>query len=147
MRALLLTLALCGTTLAAQGPERELRALLGEFLAGAASDVSVHERFWADDLIYTSAMGQVRSKAEILKSMRAAAPPTAGDVKTTYSAEDVTVRLHGENMAVVNFRLVGKTEKDGAVETARYRNTGTFLRRDGRWQVVAWQATRQQEQE
>jgi hypothetical protein len=45
-------------------------------------------------------------------------------------------------MAVVAFRLVGRTEKDGAVETARYRNTGTFLKHDGRWQVVAWQATR-----
>ena len=27
-------------------------------------------------------------------------------------------------------------------QTLNYFNTGTFLRRDGLWQVVAWQATR-----
>jgi ribonuclease BN (tRNA processing enzyme) len=31
------------------------------------------------------------------------------------------------------------------VETARYLNTGTFVKRDGRWRVVAWQATRMAE--
>jgi len=47
--------------------------------------------------------------------------------------------------AVVNFKLVAKTEKDGKTETANYRNTGTFRRRDGQWQVVAWQATKIEE--
>lgn len=142
MRTLLLAVAVLTAGLQAQSPEQEIRALLDEFLAGAASDASVHERFWADDLIYTSATGQVRSKPDIMKAMRAAPTPKPDDPKVSYSAEDVTVRFHGDSMAVVNFRLAGRTERDGAVETARYRNTGTFLRRDGRWQVVAWQATR-----
>jgi hypothetical protein len=44
---------------------------------------------------------------------------------------------------IVAFRLVGNTTHvDGKVETAQYRNTGTFLRRNGRWQAVAWQATK-----
>jgi hypothetical protein len=42
----------------------------------------------------------------------------------------------------VAFRLVGTTTKDGKTEVSRYLNTGTFLKRDGKWQVVAWQATK-----
>ena len=44
--------------------------------------------------------------------------------------------------AVVAFRLVGKTNKTGKTETANYFNTGTFVKRDGKWQAVAWQATK-----
>jgi hypothetical protein len=43
---------------------------------------------------------------------------------------------------VVNFRLVQHNEKDGKQETNYFRNTGTFLKRNGKWQVVAWQATK-----
>jgi hypothetical protein len=44
---------------------------------------------------------------------------------------------------IVAFRVEGRTEQsDGKVEQAHYRNTGTFLRRNGRWQAVAWQATK-----
>ena len=42
----------------------------------------------------------------------------------------------------VNFRLVQHNEKDGKQETNYFRNTGTFLKRNGKWQVVAWQATK-----
>jgi len=30
----------------------------------------------------------------------------------------------------------------GKAETVYFRNTGTFLKRNGKWQAVAWQATR-----
>ena len=39
------------------------------------------------------------------------------------------------------FRLVGTTTSAAAVGVSNYLNTGTFLKRDGRWQVVTWQAT------
>jgi putative cell wall-binding protein len=36
----------------------ELTKLLNEFLAGASrNDAAVHDRFWADDLIYTRSTG------------------------------------------------------------------------------------------
>jgi hypothetical protein len=44
--------------------------------------------------------------------------------------------------AVVNFRLVMHNVNQSKTETTYYRNTGTFLKREGRWQAVAWQATR-----
>jgi len=82
----------------------------------------------------------VITKAEILKSLENAKP--AEENKTTYSAEDLTVHDYGDT-AVIAFRLVARTEhSDGKVETGYYRNTGVFVRRNARWQVVAWQATK-----
>src|SRR5262249_61648684 len=51
------------------GPGEEVSSLLNAFLANV-DDPAVHERFWADDLVYVSAAGVLRSKAAILESMR-----------------------------------------------------------------------------
>jgi hypothetical protein len=120
----------------------ELTKLLEDFLAGASrNDAAMHDRFWAEDLIYTSSAGRRVGKADILKDVRSAPAPKPGDPKTTFSAADVRIQQYG-NTAIVAFRLVGTTERDGKTEVANYLNTGTFLKRDGRWQVVSWQATR-----
>jgi ketosteroid isomerase-like protein len=117
-----------------------LTTLLEEFLAGASrDDVAVHQRFWADELIYTTSSGLRKDKADILGELRSAARPAP---TTTYTSEDVRIRQYGDT-AIVAFRLVGTTaRKGGGTEVQRYLNTGTFLKRDGRWQAVAWQATR-----
>jgi ketosteroid isomerase-like protein len=120
----------------------ELAKLLNEFLVGASrNDAAVHDRFWADDLIYTGSGGRRRGKAEIMKDVRSAPAPKPGDAKTTYTAEDVRIQQYG-NTAIVAFRLVASTEKDGKTDVANYLNTGTFLKRKGKWQVVSWQATK-----
>lgn len=120
----------------------ELTKLLNEFLAGASrNDVAMHDRFWADDVIYTGSAGRRRGKADIMKDVRSAPAPKPGDAKTTYTAEDVRIQQYG-NTAIVAFRLVGTTEKDGKAEVAKYLNSGTFLKRNGKWQVVNWQATK-----
>ena len=118
-----------------------MTALLHEFLSGVSkNDNSVYDRFFADDLIYTRSAGVTITKADILKSLDEPSPPDAP--KTAYDSDDITVHAYG-NMAVLNFRLIQHTtDKDGKTETHYYRNTGTFLKRNGRWQVVAWQATR-----
>ena len=120
-----------------------LQAMLRDFLIGAAkNDPAAHDRFWADDLIYTSAKGIVKTKAEIMKSVREeAAKPVDSNAKATYDAEDVTVRDFGD-FAVMNFRLVAHIEEQGKKETSYYRNTGTFANRNGEWRVVGWQATK-----
>jgi len=120
---------------------QEVTALLRGFMQAAGrGDREVFDKFFADDVIYTRATGVVITKADIMASLKNPTPESAG--KTTYSAEDITVHEHGD-MVVVAFRLVGRTEAgNGKVETAYYRNTGTFLRHERRWQVVAWQATK-----
>ena len=115
---------------------RQLTAQLHDFLANSG-DRDVHAEFWAEDLVYTSSAGLRFGKREILSGFDE--PQTDNDEPAVvYSGEDVNVRLFGD-MAVVTFRLIG-TPSDGSV-IKRYYNTGTFLKRDGRWQAVAWQAT------
>jgi hypothetical protein len=119
----------------------ELTQLLRDFLAGAGTDVAVHERFWADDLIYTGSSGRRVGKADILRDMKSAPPPKPDDPKVTFDAEDIRIQQYGET-AVVAFRLVQRSEKDGKVEINKFLNTGTFVKRNGKWQAVAWQATK-----
>ena len=112
----------------------ELTKLLNDFLDGASKNsAAMHDRFWAEDLIYTGSAGRRVSKADIMKDVRASTEPS----KTVYTAEDVRINQYGDT-AIVAFRLVGTTGK----EVANYLNSGTFLKRDGKWQVVNWQATR-----
>ncbi|HWS90699.1 MAG TPA: nuclear transport factor 2 family protein [Pyrinomonadaceae bacterium] len=119
-----------------------LTGLLNEFLAGTSrNDAAVHERFWAEDLIYTGSSGRRVGKADIIRDVRSTPAPKAGDPQTVFTAEDVRIQQYGDT-AVVAFRLVGTTARGGANEVAKFLNTGTFLKRGGRWQAVSWQATR-----
>lgn len=120
----------------------ELTRMLNEFLAGAGgSDPAVHDRFWADDVIYTRSAGVRTTKAEIMKGLSSAAAPKSGDPVTVYTAEDVLIRQYGD-MAIVAFRLVSNTTRaDGTRTVGNNLNTGVFLKRKGKWQVVAWQST------
>jgi hypothetical protein len=121
----------------------QLTLLLNEFLAGASvNDAAAHERFWADDLVYTSSGGERFGKQHILDGLRAeeAETPETNEPAVVYSAEDVRIRLY-DDMAVVAFRLLGTVRGDPAAVT-QYLNTGTFQKRAGEWRAVAWQATR-----
>ena len=115
--------------------------MLKDFLAGASrNDIAAHEKFWADDLIYTGSAGRRVGKADILRDVRKEGPSKPGDELTVYTAEDIRIQQYGET-AIVAFRLVGTTEKGGKTEVKNYLNSGTFLKRKGKWQVVNWQAT------
>ena len=135
----------CSAFAFAQAPAPDAAALTGllnEFLAGAGrNDPSVHERFWAEDLIYTGSSGRRVGKADIMRDVRSAPAPKAGDPQTVFTAEDVRIQQYGD-AAVVAFRLVGTTARGGATEVSKFLNTGTFLKRGGKWQVVSWQATK-----
>ena len=149
----LVLLATCATVAAhavdpATADERtraEITALLTHFLSPEQNPTrAAHELFWADDLVYTSSAGKVTTKAEILKSFDEAPkvePGKAPEPEPVYSAEEILVRSYGEKgeMAALTFRLVARSA-DGT--TQLYRNSGTFLYRDGKWQAITWQATK-----
>ena len=133
-------LLLLATAVSAQtAPDAgELTKLLNDFLAGASrNDVAVHERFWADDLIYTRSAGRRVNKAEVMHDVRTTPAPKPTDPKTIYTAEDIRIQQYGDT-AVVAFRLGATTEKN----VANLLNSGTFVKRNGKWQVVNWQSTR-----
>lgn len=120
---------------------RELAGLLREFLDNAArGDRAGFEKFFADGVIYTRSTGVVINKRQILEGIERLKP--TDESKTTYTAEDIVIHDYGDT-AVVAFRLVAQTQRKNApLEKTNYRNTGTFLRRNSVWQVVAWQSTK-----
>lgn len=141
LAALVLLVVWTSVTAANDDDVLKLSTLLARFLAGASTnDVAAHERFWSDELVYTSSDGTRFGKADILDGMRTSAasqgePDDASD--TVYTAEDVDIRVYADT-AVIAFRLIGTS---GDV-VQQYFNTGTFRRRGDEWQAVAWQATK-----
>lgn len=129
---------------ASAGDADDLTAMLHEFLAGASvGDVAAHDKFWSDDLVYTSSGGKRTNKAEIIEGMRQNEDADNADdtgPSVIYTAEEIEVDIYGAT-AVVAFKLVGTPQEDKDA-VAYYFNTGTFLKRGGDWQAVAWQATR-----
>jgi hypothetical protein len=119
----------------------EIAALLTTFLTPAVNNSAAgHERFWADDLVYTSSAGKVMSKADIMKAIAEEPKAEASQEKPgpVFTAEDILVRPYGD-MAALTFRLV-EHDPDGKI--SYFRNSGTFLLRNGKWQAITWQATR-----
>ncbi|MFA0811375.1 nuclear transport factor 2 family protein [Microbulbifer epialgicus] len=137
MRAITMTLLfVLATGLAHADDRQELQKLLHNFIANAADSAEAHKRFWAEDLIYTSSAGKRFGKGQIMRGME---NPSGETVSVTYAAEDVDIRLLGDT-AVVAFQLVANDHASG--KTSHYLNTGTFVKRQGKWQVLAWQATK-----
>jgi ketosteroid isomerase-like protein len=142
LSAILLLALACGLQAQTAPDAAELTRLLRDFLAGASrNDPAMHDRFWADDLIYTSALGRRKGKADIMRELRVEGPAKPGDETAVYTAEDIRIQQYGDT-AIVAFRLVAAlTDKAGAKETKNFLNTGTFLKRNGKWQAAGWQAT------
>ena len=118
-----------------QATVKQVEQAVRDFLAAVPkNDPKVFEAFFADDVIYTRSAGVTVTKADILKNINVRA---TNEPEATYEADDFTVHPYG-GMAVVNFRLI----QHNGNQTNYFRNTGTFLKRSGRWQAVAWQATK-----
>jgi hypothetical protein len=138
MKKILIVMSLLICTMPALADDKtELTALLSEFLDGATrNDAAIHNKYWADELIYTSSGGTRFGKAELMQGVTSRGMLKADEIDTVYSSEDVRIMQYGDT-AVVAFVLVGKS----ANETRRYLNSGTFIRKNGQWQAVNWQAT------
>ena len=143
LQALLVILGMSVAPASFASDEEVLTTMLHEFLAGAsAGSIEAHETFWHDKLIYTSSSGSRTDKAAILESVGGAPPPSDEGPSVVYTAENIDIRIYGDT-AIVAFRLVGTPQgADAGGPVNEYFNTGTFLRGDDGWSVIAWQATR-----
>jgi hypothetical protein len=138
LRWIAVALLVVSPLLWAQTDEARLSGLLHEFLNGASrNDVAMHERFWDEDLVYTSSAGKRFGKAKIIDELRAGPAVGEEEPEMRYGAEDIRIRVYGDT-AVVAFRLLGTSGGN----TLQFFNTGTFVRREDGWRAVAWQATR-----
>ncbi|WP_372625385.1 nuclear transport factor 2 family protein [Arsukibacterium sp.] len=137
----LLSSAMLLPTLAIADDKAALTALLSEFLDGATrNDAAIHNKYWADELIYTSSNGTRFGKAELMQGVNSRGSLQPEQIDTVYSSEDVRILQYGDT-AVVAFILVGTSD----TETLRFLNSGTFIRKNGQWQAVNWQATKKAE--
>ncbi len=109
------------------------------FLYGASIGApKAHDRFWAEELTYTSSSGERFGKDHLMSGMKDAKAKNPDNVKVWYGAEDIEVKQFGDTV-VFNFTLTA--EEEGKI-TKYFYNTGVLIHRDGRWQAVNWNATK-----
>jgi len=130
----LLTCCLCQPSLFAQNTPvtNEITSLLTEFLQ-KADQADMHDRFWAEDLVYTSSGGERFGKERIMQGLESTENP---ENNVTYSSDKVEIKDLG-NVATLTFQLIANTS-NGEI---RYWNSGTFMQRKGLWRAIVWQAT------
>ena len=117
--------------------EQEVLAAHSERLRALVSgDVATLNRLLSDDLTYTSVAGRVQSKAEIIADVKSGALKV-----TTADANDVKVRVYAAT-AVLNYRSAARFVDNGQNIAGALQATSVYVKRDGRWQIVAQQLTR-----
>ena len=105
--------------------------------AGLKGDSAVLERILADDFIGNSPTG-VATKSQNIAEAKTNAPNITN---ATYVADEYTVRFLDPNTAVMTHRATEKGLNKGKEYTDQHRSMHVWVKRDGRWQVVASQAT------
>ncbi len=116
--------------------EREVLAANEEFdRAVVARDLTAYERIYSDDLIFTSFDGTVSDKAKEIARVRSSSTPFESG-----KSDDVRVKVYG-NTAVITGRFTAKGMSNGKPFSFVERCTAVFVKRKGRWQMVAEHAT------
>lgn len=105
-----------------------------------AQDVPALEKIMADDETYVHASGKVDTKASFLAAIR------SGQLHyISWTPKSMQVRALGKDAAVVNGEYAVRVT-DTRAQPQPFDISIFFLavyaRRDGRWQQVAWQSTR-----
>ncbi len=118
--------------------EQELISLDKEWgEAGLRGDTAVLERILADDFIGNSPTG-VATKAQNIAEAKTNA---TNITNATYVADEYTVRFLDPNTAVMTHHAMEKGLNKGKEYNDQHRSIHVWVKRDGRWQVVASQAT------
>ncbi len=114
--------------------ERELRTANEEYDAAIMrADVAALERIFAEEFIYTN------PQCEVLNKQQQIAVLSSGDLKLEDAkSDDVRVRIYGET-AVMTGHFTARASRDGKPMKIDERYTAVWVRRDGRWQLVAEQ--------
>jgi len=111
--------------------ERLDRSFDDAFLRG---DKKTFERVLEDEMIAISSQGDVARKKDILSQI---SPPPPG-LKLSIVAEDVQVFLFGETAIVSSRKTIKQETGDGSL-SEQIRDTNTYVRKAGQWQLIASQ--------
>lgn len=138
---LLLCVIVCAGNVAAQTPakvgkaEAQLLALDRAWAdAIARGDVATLDRLFAPEFMIVSPNGDLKNKEQEINNLK-----PAPDVTTYYfRSEDTQVRVY-KDAAVLTGRAVWRVRYKGRDIDNNRRYTTTYIKRGGRWQMVAQQ--------
>jgi ketosteroid isomerase-like protein len=121
------------------GEEATLREIVD--MERQAKEASLHRdadfsvRTLAEDYVAITPLGQVTTKQETISARR------SGQLRyESMNVSDMVVRLYGDT-AVVTARAEVKGHQLGEDFSGPYRYTRVWVRRNGHWQTVSYQAT------
>ena len=98
-------------------------------------DVKAMETIVADDFTITFPNGGMQTKPQIIAALKSPRPSDGRSMK--FRTEEVQPRAYGDVVILVGL-VVTEYQRDGkTVSESRQRYTDTYVKRNGRWQVVA----------
>ncbi len=130
------------TSATAGGTEAQVAKLEHDLAKAILTDgAAAVEQYEADDIISTDPSGRVTTKADDKKDW------ASGDIKLqSADISDLKVRPFG-NTAVATGAIAIKGTFKGQDMSGNYRFTDTWVKRNGKWQLVASQGTKVQQQQ
>lgn len=112
--------------------KQELTKLQSEWDdAMVKTDMKACERILGDDYVGTDPEGHVFSKSDAIAGLK-----SGEEVITSAATDELKISVYG-NTAVVTGRYTAKGKSKGKEWSGPYRFTNTWVKREGRWQVVA----------
>lgn len=117
------------------GAEQEVRKLERAWLdAYEQSDAKAMDTIVADDFTITFPDGSIQTKPQIMSMIKAPRRPASPPLK--FYTENVQSRVYGDTVILLG-RVVTEYVRDGKTVKDASRYTDTYVKRGGRWQVVA----------
>ena len=114
------------------GSEQEVRKLERSWLdAYEKRDVAAMSSIVADDFTITFPDGSIQTKPQIVESLKR---PGAPSMK--FFTENVQSRAYGDTVVLIGL-VVSEWRQNDKPMTDRSRYTDTYVKRNGKWQVVA----------
>ena len=97
-------------------------------------DVEALDRIYAEDIMVTAPIGICVDKPAVMEEVRQAAGMAT--IKR-YDKDDLRVRSYRDDTAVTSYRIQAEATFEGAEINRQFFITNVWLKREGRWQIVA----------
>ena len=136
-----LAFALLFSFVGVQAQSADEKAVVAAEKAGFEAQVSKNtdalNQLLADDLVYVHSSGNVDTKQSYIQSIK--------EGNSTYNSIDVQeqkVRLYGKTAIINGICYIKRPLVDGKNSDLKLRYTDAYVKKGGRWQMVAWQSFR-----
>jgi ketosteroid isomerase-like protein len=98
--------------------------------AGIKQDEEVIKHYLADNYLETDSQGELRDKKWNLENF------SPKNIKISHEIKDAQIRDYGDT-AVLYYKWIVVSESEARKENSALQVTDVFLKRDGKWQIIA----------